>query len=219
MLKKIIKKIKLINSLSLFKFVYYNYFCKSVKRDKNCWLIPHRNSVIDIDKSAILNLHANYIMNAHKIKGSKAECILLLRRNATLNVNGRVKLYYNTNVQVHNEAELNLGDVGMNSGGVLICAKRITIEDNVSMGRGVYIFDSDHHPIYNADGVTINEAKEILIEENVWLGIKSTVLKGSKIGKGSVVGAHSLIGMEVPEHVMVGTNMARPILKEISWHR
>ena len=76
-----------------------------------------QGSVISIDKTAIINLHANYIMNANKIKGSRAESILLLRKNAVLNVTGRVQLYYNTTVQVHDNATLNLGNVGMNSGG------------------------------------------------------------------------------------------------------
>lgn len=219
MIRKIYNKLKRVMKISIIKFVYYNFFCKSVKRDKNCWLIPYRNSIIDIDSTATINLHANYMMNAHKIKRSRAESILLLRKNAILNVTGKVNLYYNTTVQVHNDGILNLGNVGMNSGGVLICAKKITIRDGVSMGRGVYIFDSDHHPIYNVDKKIINQAKDILIEENVWLGLKSTILKGSVIKKGSVIGAHSLIGMEIPEHIMVGAAMARPVMRDISWHR
>ena len=43
-------------------------------------------------------------------------------------------------------------------------------------------------------------------------------LKGSVIRKGSVIGT-SLVGMEIPEHVMVGSTMARPIIRDISWHR
>lgn len=212
-------KIKFLIHISVLKFIYYNFLCSSINRDKNCWLIPYQNSIISIDKTATINLHANYIMNAYKLKGSRAESYLLLRKNAELNVNGKVKLYYNTTVQVHDNAVLNLGNTGMNSGGVLICAKKITIKDGVSMGRGVYIFDSDHHPIYNSDSEIINEAKEIVIEENVWLGLKATILKGSVIKKGSIVGAHSLVGMEIPPYVMVGSTMARPVMRDISWHR
>ena len=59
----------------------------------------------------------------------------------------------------------------------------------------------------------LNEPKEIIINEDVWLGLKSTITKGVTIGKGSVIGAHSLINKDVPPGVIMGSPRAK-IVKE-----
>ena len=56
----------------------------------------------------------------------------------------------------------------------------------------VTITDSDWHDIYDrTDYVAL--PKEVIIEENVWIGEKSLILKGSKIGKNSIIGAGSVV--------------------------
>ena len=53
--------------------------------------------------------------------------------------------------------------------------------------------------------------KEVIIEENVWIGEKSIVLKGSKIGKNSIIGAGSVVNGVVPENVVFAGNPAREV--------
>lgn len=130
-----------------------------------------------------------------------------------MNVNGFVFLYYNTTIQVHKNAQLDVGKSRINSDSVIIAAKKIVIKNGFRTGRNVFIFDSDHHPIYDSKGHRINEPKEIVINEDVWLGLKSTITKGVTIGKGSVIGAHSLINRDVPPGVIMGSPRAE-IVKE-----
>ena len=40
--------------------------------------------------------------------------------------------------------------------------------------------------------------KEIIIDDDVWLGKGVTVLPGVTIGKGSVIGANSLVNKNIP---------------------
>jgi len=212
-MRKLKKVFKILREMSAINFIYYNFFCVMVKRDPGCWLYPYKNSVINIHKTARLNLHSNLIINGNKLKSSKAESYLVLRENSVMNVNGFVFLYYNTTIQVHKNAQLDVGKSRINSDSVIIAAKKIVIKNGFRTGRNVFIFDSDHHPIYDSKGYRINEPKEIIINEDVWLGLKSTIIKGVTIGKGSVIGAHSLINRNVPPGVIMGSPRAE-IVKE-----
>jgi acetyltransferase-like isoleucine patch superfamily enzyme len=76
----------------------------------------------------------------------------------------------------------------------------------------VTITDSDWHGIYDRTDY-IATPKEVVIEENVWIGEKSIILKGTKIGKNSIIGAGSVVSGEVPDNVVFAGNPAREIKK------
>jgi acetyltransferase-like isoleucine patch superfamily enzyme len=52
--------------------------------------------------------------------------------------------------------------------------------------------DSDFHKIFYS-GEWINGDAEIEIEDNVWIGARTTILKGTRIAYGSVVAANSVV--------------------------
>ncbi|GIR03084.1 MAG: hypothetical protein CM15mP12_6150 [Gammaproteobacteria bacterium] len=56
-------------------------------------------------------------------------------------------------------------------------------------------------------------AKEVEIEENVWIGERSIVLKGSKIGKNSIIGAGSVVAGDIPENCIFAGNPAKFVKK------
>ncbi|OHB73629.1 MAG: hypothetical protein A2Z25_11760 [Planctomycetes bacterium RBG_16_55_9] len=51
----------------------------------------------------------------------------------------------------------------------------------------------------------------VLIEENVWMGANCVVLPGVRIGKGSVVGAGSVVTNDIPSYSVAVGNPARVI--------
>jgi acetyltransferase-like isoleucine patch superfamily enzyme len=55
------------------------------------------------------------------------------------------------------------------------------------------------------------ECRPILIEDDVWIGYKSSILKGVRIGSGAVVGAGSVVTKDVPANAVVAGNPARII--------
>ena len=55
--------------------------------------------------------------------------------------------------------------------------------------------------------------KEVEIEENVWIGERSIVLKGSKIGKNSIIGAGSVVAGDIPENCIFAGNPAKFLRK------
>ena len=76
----------------------------------------------------------------------------------------------------------------------------------------VTITDSDWHGIYDRTDY-VATPKEVIIEDNVWIGEKSIILKGSKIGKNSIIGAGSVVSGEVPENVVFAGNPAKEVKK------
>lgn len=76
----------------------------------------------------------------------------------------------------------------------------VKIGNNVSIAAHSYIIDCDHKfdkgILINQQGVT---SKEIRIEDDVWIADNCTVLKGSIIKKGAVIGAKSLVNGVIDE--------------------
>lgn len=113
------------------------------------------------------------------------------------------KLYTGSNGQliVGNNSRLN---------GVHIDARELVkIGKNVRIAPYTIILDSDFHDI--KDHFTDGPSKPVIIEDDVWLATRCTVLKGVTIGKGSVVAAGAVVTKDVPSNCVVAGVPARVI--------
>lgn len=63
-----------------------------------------------------------------------------------------------------------------------------------------------------ADEMDLNE-KEIIIEDDVWVGFNCTILKGVTIGKGAIIGANTVITENVPPFAVVVNKPNNVIIK------
>lgn len=87
----------------------------------------------------------------------------------------------------------------------------ITIGDDVMMGAECIIYTRNHNtssvdePMRNQGFL---EEKPVVIGSDVWVGGRVIILPGVKIGKGSVIGAGSVVTKEVPEYTVVAGNPA-----------
>jgi acetyltransferase-like isoleucine patch superfamily enzyme len=72
----------------------------------------------------------------------------------------------------------------------------VSIGRDCMIGNYVVIMDSDYHELL--DRSRLDEAAPVIIEDGVWIGLRATVLKGVRIGRGSVVGAGSLVTSDIP---------------------
>lgn len=116
-------------------------------------------------------------------------------------------------ISVYPNAQLSfMGRCGM-SNTVIIATKSITIGDNVMIGGGCTIFDTDFHSLDYRNWFTpmdekLMERKEVVIGDNVFLGAYSLILKGVHIGNGAVIAAGSVITKDIPENQVWGGNPA-----------
>ncbi|GAW17728.1 hypothetical protein ANO14919_071940 [Xylariales sp. No.14919] len=90
---------------------------------------------------------------------------------------------------------------------------QITIGENVLFGPNVCLYGATH-PMDPAirRGLEGPEAgKEIHVEDDVWVGGSALILAGVRIGKGSTVGAGSVVTKDVPPYHFVAGNPAKVI--------
>lgn len=96
---------------------------------------------------------------------------------------------------------------------IIACSENIEIGSNCMIAPRVYILDVDHEfesreiPIANQGYRT----SPVLIGNDVWIGAYSVILRGVRIGRGSIVGAQSVVTRDVPEYSIVGGIPARMI--------
>lgn len=115
-------------------------------------------------------------------------------------------------------AKINIGNnVGMSSTRMWI-HDSLTIGDNVKIGGGVLIIDTDSHPIDYTVRRTSNEGTKstpIVIEDDVWIGAQSIVLKGVTIGARSIIGAGSVVTKSIPADCIAAGNPCK-VIKRIN---
>jgi len=104
--------------------------------------------------------------------------------------------------------------VGRNSrlNGVHIDARELVeIGDTVQIGPYTIIMDSDFHDLkdHSKDG----PSKPIYIEDDVWIATRVTILKGVRIGKGSVIAAGAIVTKDIPAYCVAAGTPARVVKK------
>lgn len=210
-------KLRLLSKLSLGKFIYYNYFSNHVERTGKGYLLPYKNSVIEMaDGARIIIGDGHLAVNPNRPSGSHAEAFIRMRENAVLRVHDSLSLAYKATIEIHKDAEVEVGSAFINSDAVVLAAKKIQIGHGCLISRMVFIFDADHHPIYNEAGEQINQPKPVIIGDHVWIGLQSVIVRGSKIGEGAVIAANSLVGGKIKAGTMASGNPARSY-SEIKW--
>lgn len=83
----------------------------------------------------------------------------------------------------------------------------IEIGDNVMIGSSSGIINSDDHT-YNVIGSSMwesprGDSRKVVIEDDVWIGYGSIILSGVRIGRGSIIGAGSVVVKNVKPYSIV----------------
>lgn len=123
-----------------------------------------------------------------------------------------------TKIEIRYGATLTLGNnVGI-SGGTLFCEEAITVDDNVKIGFGTHIYDTDFHSLDAKDRLSKEDArkakkKPVHIGKNVFVGTQCIILKGVNIGDNAVIAAGSVVVKDIPANEVWGGNPAKFIRK------
>jgi len=127
-----------------------------------------------------------------------------------------------SSIRIDDRAFISIGNnVGISN--VCLWAKdRISIGDNVKIGADCLIMDSDMHSLNylqrrepTTDAANAN-SKQIIIEDDVFIGTRSIINKGVHIGKRSIIAAGSVVVKSIPADEIWGGNPA-VFLKKIQY--
>ena len=145
---------------------------------------------------------------------------IMLGNNVTINSAdwaNPVGGWNHTLLQVRGGGTLLIGDgVGI-SNSAITCWEHVEIGNNVLIGSGVRIYDTDFHPLESS--YRYGEKKDgsraihdpVYIEDGVFIGAGSIILKGVRIGKNSIVGAGSVVAKSIPEGEIWAGNPAKKV--------
>lgn len=137
-------------------------------------------------------------------------------------------LYTQSLVETGPRGRVVLGDYSCFNGGIITADERVEIGSYVLISWNVAVLDTYRaaldpalrrtavrHALMNGvDARSIeSETKPVIIGDNVWIGFESCILPGVTIGKGSVIGARSMVAEDVPEYAVAVGNPARVIRK------
>lgn len=116
-------------------------------------------------------------------------------------------------------------------GSIIQSKERVCIGDGVIIANNVLIVDNNNHPVdptmrlqmsacndYLHDelwGWKYADSSPIVIEDNVWIGRDSRIMKGVTIGKGSIVALGAIVTKDVPPYTIVAGNPAK-VVKQLS---
>ena len=112
---------------------------------------------------------------------------------------------------------LTLGDeTNISYGTVISVSQSVTLGSHVRLADGCYITDNPGHPLdaerrRRHEPVDRDQIKPVVIEDDVWLGTRVTVMPGVRIGRGTVVGTGSVVTRDLPPYSLAVGNPARVV--------
>lgn len=126
-------------------------------------------------------------------------------------------------------------DARMGHDGVLVIGDKTTINgarfvavnSNIVIGKDglwsdeILVQGFDQHGIIDVEDQSfLNlDRKDVVIDSHVWIGRRATLMPGSTVGRGSIIGAASLVTKNIPSFTAAAGNPAKIVRSGVSWSR
>jgi acetyltransferase-like isoleucine patch superfamily enzyme len=130
-------------------------------------------------------------------------------------------LYSGTYLDLGPQGEVRIGDYCTIAGAIISSNGCVAIGDYTFVAFGVVVADSFAAVPPLGGGViprgsggypgSAGSQSAIVIGGNVWIGARATLLNGTRLGEGVIVGAASVVNFEVPDYAIVAGNPARVV--------
>lgn len=169
----------------IYKYIYTGYFKKAFK---------------SFGKDSVINPSFLMLVGAQNISigqnvyiGSRVQ---LTAWNKVNNISYHPTINIGNNTSIGDESQIT-------------CINIITIGNGVLTGKKILITDNSHGLLDNENLNTIPIKRKmyskgpVIIQDNVWIGEKATILPGVTIGEGAIIGANSVVTKDVPAKSLV----------------
>jgi carbonic anhydrase/acetyltransferase-like protein (isoleucine patch superfamily) len=153
--------------------------------------------------------------------GGRDPITISLGRDSRLVIDGDLVLGNGTSIFLDDGAHLHIGGRRDESAAGITERSRIMVRKHVHIGYdciiawNVFITDCDWHTIAGK-----SFQQDVFIGDHVWLAVNTSILKGSRIGNGCIVGAHSLVpGTTLPDNCLAAGNPINILKENVAWRR
>ena len=123
-------------------------------------------------KQSVLNIQGTLIIKGSGYHSFASGLSLSIAPNAVVEIGDNFSCSHNARIQIF---------------------KKLVVGDNNMWSFDTIVMDTDSHKIFNEKGDLISHNQDIIFGDNVWLGCRSIVLKGSMISSGSIIAAGSIV--------------------------
>lgn len=148
-----------------------------------------------------------------------ASCVSLKKESIEIGDNcdicGQLKVVGNGKISIGNNTTIR-------GNSIIGSVNNIEIGDCVIISNNVHIYDNNNHPTDPEARIEMckkgfygelwgwehADNKPIVIEDNVWIGERSTILKGVRIGKGSIIASNTVVTKNIPQFSIAAGNPA-----------
>ena len=198
--------IKHIREIAIFKTIYFNIRCLSFRKAIKFPVFIYRyTDIYDIGKGVSIKCK----LKTGMIKIGVPELYSLDMRNqrtkwkveGNVVFNGPAIIGRGSCIRViGNDAVLSFGSNLIISGrSSIICQKQVSLGNDCLLSWDILLMDTDFHQIVDSNDNVINQSSPITIGNHVWIGCRSTILKGVEIADNVVVAANSVITRSIKE--------------------
>lgn len=99
-------------------------------------------------------------------------------------------------------------------------SRSIIIGEDCMLSNNIIIRTSDSHPIYDRKTeCRINHAKDIKIDNHVWIAPNTKIMKGAVIGEGAIIGSDTTISKSVEPYSLVVGRPQKVVKSDVCWTR
>lgn len=195
----------------------WNRIRKLIERRINKYQIQ-KNHVIYSEMPSIngriVICHDRYLQQSNEFPN------IIIGKNAFINSgkdNNRIGRGLISVLRTIDNGKIIIGDNLKMSNATIVAMNEVKIGNDVMIGGGATIWDTDFHSINFETRVhdPFNDIKteKIIIDDGAFIGAGAYILKGVHIGKKSVFGAGSVVTRSIPDGEVWGGNPAKFIKK------
>lgn len=153
---------------------------------------------------------------------------IVISRGVVIGKEGRGRLIAGRGARISYNCVLVVGDEGLLSIGPrtiigphtrIMAATEVKIGARCMLSWNCSIFDSIGHRLWLENTGEAKIEAPVTIEDDVWIGPYTIIMKGVTVGSGSVIGAGSVIRRSIPAKSLAYGNPARVVGKVVRWER
>lgn len=151
------------------------------------------------------------------------DCTLILRGTGPRLVIGAETRLRQVRIVVEDRgSRLEIGPQTSMTGATLVCMEggSVRLGRDCMVGGGAEITNTDvHSAIDAATGARLNPARDVVLEDHVWIGNQTRVAKGAHIGAHSIIASRSRVSGPIPPGALAAGNPAVVKRTGVTWDR
>ena len=209
---EIMEKLNLLVKISIIKSIYYSIRFKGI-------ILLGKGSRINIKKNGKIKLSKNGKLLIGINFSVPIPTVVDIYQNGVFTINGMVRINKGCKIMIGPDASLIINNnTYINEFSRIQCRKSIVVGKDCAISWNVDIIDSDEHQLMSTNNFS-EKYNQISIGNNVWIGLKAIILKGSVIEDNVIIGAAALVkGHCINSGLYVGVP-CKLIKNNVKWKR